>query len=505
MQYISLDDVRRVVRGGEAWTLPPKALEQVEAGYRFLEAFSRDKIIYGINTGFGPMAQWRVEDEHLKELQYNIIRSHSCGAGEAMPDIFVRACMLARLGSLLQAKSGVHPETVSLLQAFLNNGITPFVPRHGSVGASGDLVQLAHVALCLIGEGQCHVRGEEARGWQPTGEVMKRFGLQPMHIHIREGLCVTNGTSMMTGIAAVNQLQAERLLDLHILAAVWMNEIAGSYDDLMAEPLQQARPHEGQIEVARRMRELSADSQCLQQREHTLYDGIHTDEKVFSHKVQPYYSLRCTPQIMGPILETLRNARRVIEEELNSASDNPIVDAETQNVYHGGNFHGDYISLEQDKVKIALTRMAMTGERQLNYLMHDRINGILPPFLNRGQLGLNYGMQALQFTATSTTAECQTLSMPNYVHSIPNNNDNQDIVSMGTNTALITAQVIDNVWQVTAVLMMALAEATDCLNIRTQLSSATRSMYDRVRVIVAPIEGDRTYYQDLQNLINGLQ
>ena len=166
--------------------------------------------------------------------------------------------------------------------------------------------------------------------------------------------------------------------------------------------------------------------EVLQKREHMLYDGHHTEE-TFEHKVQAYYSLRCTPQILGPIYDTLANCRCVLEEEINSACDNPIVDPETRNVYHGGNFHGDYISLEQDKVKIAMVRLVMTAERQLNYLFHDRINGILPPFLNMGKLGLNYGMQACQFTATSTTAECQTLAMPNYVHSIPNNNDNQDI------------------------------------------------------------------------------
>jgi histidine ammonia-lyase len=221
-----------------------------------------------------------------------------------------------------------------------------------------------------------------------------------------------------------------------------MNEIASSYNDLMAAPLNECRRHEGQIEIARKMRELSADSKCLLNREHELYNDGHTGDVTFGHKVQPYYSLRCTPQIMGPIWETLKTTGKILEEELQSASDNPIVDPETKNVYHGGNFHGDYISLEEDKVKIAVVRMAMTAERQLNYLFHDRINGILPPFLNMGVLGLNYGMQACQFTATSTTAECQTLAMPNYVHSIPNNNDNQDIVSMGTNTALLYSLVL---------------------------------------------------------------
>ena len=193
----------------------------------------------------------------------------------------------------------------------------------------------------------------------------------------------------------------------------------------------------------------------------------------------------------------LDNSARVLENELNSACDNPIVDPDSKNIYHGGNFHGDYISLEADKMKIAVVRLAQTAERQLNYLFHDRINGILPPFLNLGTLGLNYGMQACQFTATSTTAECQTLAMPNYVHTIPNNNDNQDIVSMGTNSALLCRQVIDNAYQVYSILFIALAQATDCLKIADRLSPVTRRLYDDVRAICPLFVEDTPFYREV--------
>ena len=461
--------------------------------YNFLEQFSKEKVIYGINTGFGPMAQWRVEDQYLEDLQYNIIRSHSTGAGPALDDIYVKASMVARLGSFLQCRSGIHPEAVLLLQEFINKNIIPFIPEHGSVGASGDLVQLAHIALCLIGEGKVHYNGE----WLPTKEVMDKEGLSPLSIHVREGLSATNGTSVMTGISAVNQFHAENLLRWAILAGVWMNEIAESYDDSISEPLNSCRRHYGQQYIAKEMRKVAATSKCLKKREHALYDNGHKDVKVFHDKVQAYYSLRCLPQILGPIYETLENARRVIEEEFNAASDNPIIDPENGNVFHGGNFHGDYISLEEDKVKIALVRLTMTAERQLNYLFHDRINGILPPFLNMGTLGLNYGMQACQFTATSTTAESQTLAMPNYVHSIPNNNDNQDIVSMGTNSALLCKHVIDNAYQVMTILMMALAQATDCLNMRSRLSDETGKAYNELRQLTPPILEDTPFYEDI--------
>lgn len=498
---IRLNQVSDILFRTHSLDIDKETLTNVDACYKFLETFAQNKVIYGINTGFGPMAQWRVADKDLHALQYNIIRSHSTGAGEPLEDIYVRAAMVARIGSFLQCKSGVHVEIVQLLQEFINRSIIPFIPKHGSVGASGDLVQLAHIALCLIGEGKVHYNNE----WRPTAEVLQECGLQPIKIHIREGLSATNGTSVMTGISIVNQFHAENLLRWATLAGVWMNEIASSFDDWMCAPLNEYRRHEGQIKIAEQMRQLAEGSQCLQSREHELYDNGHADDKVFEHKVQAYYSLRCTPQILGPIWETLQNTRRVLEEELNAASDNPIVDPVTQNVYHGGNFHGDYISLEQDKVKIAMVRLTMTAERQLNYLFHDRINGILPPFLNMGTLGLNYGMQACQFTATSTTAECQTLAMPNYVHSIPNNNDNQDIVSMGTNSAELCAQVIENSYQVMAILMMALAQAVDYLDIREQLAAATKEQYEAIRKITPTIIEDTPFYEDIENVIKYLK
>lgn len=490
---LTLDEVEALLYGGHKLETTQLPLAEVERCYEFLRNFSSDKVIYGINTGFGPMAQWRVDDQYLTDLQYNIIRSHSTGAGEALSDLYVKSAMIARLGTFLQARSGIHPEVVELLVEFINREIYPFIPMHGSVGASGDLVQLAHIALTLIGEGEVHYKGQ----WRKTAEVMQENGLKPFRIHIREGLSITNGTSVMTGIGMVNQFMAEQLLDWATLASVWMNEIASSFDDLMAPELNECRRHRGQQVIASRMRELAKDSQCLQKREHELYDKKSLQEKIFKKRVQAYYSLRCAPQVLGPICETLENTRRILEEELNSACDNPIVDPDSGNVYHGGNFHGDYISLEEDKVKIAMVRVAMLAERQLNYLLHDRINEILPPFLNLGILGLNYGMQACQFTATSTTAECQTLAMPNYVHSIPNNNDNQDIVSMGTNTALLCKTVIENTFQVMSIHYIALAQAVDCLEIADKLSPASRRVYEGIRSIMPVIVEDTPFYNEI--------
>ena len=491
---LTLREMEQILYNGETIRISEKLRSQVVASYEFLKEFSKDKVIYGINTGFGPMAQWRIEDEHLKELQYNIIRSHSTGAGERLPDICVRAAMLSRLKTFLEGHSGVHVTLIDLLIEFVNRGICPVVPRHGSVGASGDLVQLAHIALALIGEGEVSYRGEI----RPAGEVMAENGLEPLQMHIREGLAVTNGTAVMTGIGTVNYLQTERLLGWEILCSVMMNEIASSYDDFMSEVLNGLKFHPGQIRVAELMRSLSEGSKLLRNRKLELFHK--SGEQVFKQKVQPYYSLRCVPQILGPVYDTLKNAGQVIEDEVNSVDDNPIVDMASANVIHSGNFHGDYISFEMDKLKIAVTKMTMLAERQMNYLFHDRINGILPPFVNLGVLGLNYGLQASQFTATSTTAESQTLSNPMYVHSIPNNNDSQDIVSMGTNSALICRTVVENCSQVLAIHLMALVQAVDCLDVADKLAPATRKLYDKVRGIVPVFKDDTPKYNEIKAL-----
>lgn len=495
----TLQDVQALLFDNKELRVSEDALVKVDQCYTFLKDFSSDKVIYGINTGFGPMAQYRIEDGSLKQLQYNIIRSHSTGAGAPLPSLYVKAAMIARLSTFLQGYSGVHTELVELLVNFINKDICPFIPEHGSVGASGDLVQLAHMALTLIGEGEVFYKGQLCR----TEDVLAENNLKPFSMKIREGLSVTNGTSVMTGIGLVNLIYARKLLNWSVLASVMMNEIASSYDDFMSPVLNGVKRHDGQQMIAGMMRNWLFGSGAVRKRENELFQR-HT-EKVFDHKVQPYYSLRCVPQILGPVWDELENAEKVLMNELNSACDNPIVDPETRNVYHGGNFHGDYISFEMDKLKIAITKLTMLTERQLNYLFHDRINGILPPFVNLGVLGLNYGLQASQFTATSTTAESQTLSNPMYVHSIPNNNDNQDIVSMGTNSALLTKTIVENGYQVMSIHFMAIVQAVDCLKIQASLSPHTRAVYDEIRAFFPAFADDTPKYKEIAEMTNYLK
>ncbi|MBP4137346.1 HAL/PAL/TAL family ammonia-lyase [Flavobacterium geliluteum] len=494
-EYLSLAEFEAIIFGENKVTISDAVLNRVNESFDFLKEFSGNKVIYGVNTGFGPMAQYRIKESDQIQLQYNLIRSHASGTGKPLSPVFAKAAILARLNTLSLGNSGVHPSVIHLMAELINRDITPLIFEHGGVGASGDLVQLSHLALVLIGEGEVFYKGER----RPTPEVFEIEGLQPIQVEIREGLALMNGTSVMTGIGVVNVHQATKLLDWSVKCSCAINELVQAYDDHFSAELNQTKRHKGQQEVAAKMRANLSDSTLVRKREDHLYSGENT-EKIFKEKVQEYYSIRCVPQILGPVLETINNVASILEDEFNSANDNPIIDVKNKHVYHGGNFHGDYISLEMDKLKIVITKLTMLAERQLNYLLNAKINEILPPFVNLGTLGFNFGMQGVQFTATSTTAESQMLSNPMYVHSIPNNNDNQDIVSMGTNAAVITSKVIENAFEVLSIEMITIVQAIDYLEQKDKISSVTKKWYDDVRNIIPVFTEDQVMYPFVQNV-----
>ncbi len=479
MNYISLAHIEQLAIQKEQFVLAPDALEQVSKSFNFLTEFSKDKIIYGINTGFGPMAQYRIESDKLNSLQYNLIRSHSSGIGKPLSEVYARSVVVARLNAFLQANSGISSDVIKQLVLFLNYNITPEIFEHGSVGASGDLVQLSHLGLNLIGEGYVYYKGERL----PTQEVLNKLEIEPLKLRLRDGLGLINGTSCMTGIAAINLIYSKRLVQWGIAASAMLNEVIEAFDDSFSMELNAVKIHEGQQYVAGQMREFLHGSKMIRKREELFKDDSSLQKREFERKIQEYYSIRCVPQVLGPIVDTVNYAEQVVVNELNSTNDNPIVSPEDDNVFHGGNFHGDYISLEMDKLKLVLTKLTMLMERQLNFLMNSKLNNKFPPFLNAGTWGLNFGFQGVQFTATSTTAECQALSTSVYIHSIPNNNDNQDIVSMGTNSAVIAKQVIENAFQVMAIHLMAICQAIDLLSAeeRSWLSQSTQAVYDLIR------------------------
>ena len=303
---LDLKDFHTILYKNEKVTISDKIQKRVEDSFVFLKNFSENKVIYGVNTGFGPMAQYKIDDKDRIQLQYNLIRSHASGTGEPLNSIKVKAAILARLNTLCLGNSGVHPSVVNLMVELLNKDITPLIFSHGGVGASGDLVQLAHLALVLIGEGEVFYKGKR----QPTSEVFAKENLEPIKVELREGLALMNGTSVMTGIGIVNIIQTKKLLRATTDCSIAINEIVSAYDDHLSFDLNQVKKHKGQRKIAKIMREALADSKLIRKREEHLYSAKANDA-VFKEKVQEYYSLRCVPQILGPVLDTLKNVEKI--------------------------------------------------------------------------------------------------------------------------------------------------------------------------------------------------
>lgn len=494
MSNLSIDQFSSLVEKSSRLEINGVDESNVQSSFDFLNDYSADKIIYGINTGFGPMAQFKINDDSLDKLQYNLIRSHSTGTGQVLDERSARAVMVARHNSLLRAKSGISPGVLKVLTELINSNIYPEIFEHGGVGASGDLVQLSQLALNLIGEGYVYVDGKRVEAAKAFADA----GIEPAKLELRDGLGLINGTSCMTGVGILNIQDARNLLDWTVFCSSCINELVESFDDSMSAQLNSAKLHSGQSHIASQMRDLLKDSGRMKNRV-DYFKGSAKDEDVFEKKVQEYYSVRCVPQILGPIYDTIESAAGVLENELNSTNDNPIVDIESSEVFHGGNFHGDYVSLEMDKLKIVVTKMMMLCERQLNFLLNPNLNQKFPPFLNSDSLGLNFGLQGAQFTATSTVAECQTLSFPNYVHSIPNNNDNQDIVSMGMNSASMANRVINNAYQILSIHLLSLYKAYTLLDESEakSMSSKSKNVFAELAQIVSFTPGDRPLNEDL--------
>ena len=474
--------------------ITPEILEKIKKSNEFLNSANSRYNIYGVNTGLGPMAQFSVSDEKLIDLQYNLIRSHHTGYPVYLGLPECKSVFIARLNTLVRGHSAVSDALIRHMIQMYNEGVVPCVPLHGGVGASGDLVQLAHIAAVIIGEGMSYADGQRL----PTSEAFSKKGLQGIKLALREGLALINGRSAMTGVAALNISFAKTALEWMLILSVMINEVMEAFDDHFSSEMNDTKRHKGQQEIASLARQILDGSKLMRSR-NDHWDK-NKSEDYFKEKVQEYYSMRCIPQILGPVYDTLAFSGKIIEDELNSTNDNPIIDYKTKNIYHGGNFHGDYISLEMDKLKLVMTRLSMLSERQLNYLLNSQLNGKLPPFINLSVLGLNFGLQGMQFTATSTTSENQTLSASSYTHSIPCNNDNQDIVSMGFNAACIASRIIDNTFEVIAIEAVAVLQAVDALKLYDQLSPFNKKIYEELRNIFPVITSDRETSQEQETL-----
>lgn len=474
----------------------------IEQSRNFLEQEIGNRIIYGVNTGFGPMASHIINQNQVEQLQENLIKSHAAGMGSPIHENYVLAAMVARLNMLVKGYSGVSMELVKQLELFINKRILPIIPEHGAVGTSGDLVQLSHIALALMGEGEAIHKGKR----QQVKHIIKQLGIKPYSLKSKEGLSLINGTSVMSGIGAFNCMHANRILTLAIRTGVFSLELVNAYSDSISETLQKIRPHEGQNMVARIMRQYLMSSKLMKERELSALK-FQTSEKVreISDTVQEIYSFRCIPQILGPIYDTLAKAYKDIETEINSVTDNPIIDAHQKTFLHGGNFHGDYIALAMDQLKAVLVKLTLLSERRINFFLNQKINHSFPPFLNLEKPGLTLGLQGLQFVATSTTAHSQTLAFPHYVHTISTNGDNQDIVSMGTDAALFTSKVIENAYIVLAIELVTLAQATDILKNKEELSKSSLELLKIVRSIMPSVKNDRVISNELNELTHALK
>ena len=477
--------------------LDPVALERCRASRRFLEEeVAARRIIYGVNTSFGPMCNKIISDTEIEALQTNLIRSHAAGLGDPLKPTVSIAVLVVRLNSLVKGFSGVRIELLEFLCDMINLGIAPFIPECGSVGASGDLIHLAHLGLAVIGEGKVYYRGE----LRPTGEVLAELGMAPMRLSFKEGLALMNGTSAMTALAAFALYGAKQLLRLSCVTGAFAQEIFGGIDDSLDEDLHQLKPHPGQLQIAETIRNLYQGSTNIALREdtHEQIRGQQQGGPVFETdiKVQDAYSIRCIPQILAPVAEAVELAVRTVETEANSSNDNPLIIPDKKKIIHGGNFHGQSIAFVMDALCIAMATLSNLSERRLNKYLDKHQNEGLPEHLIPGTVGLTMGFMGAQYLATSTTAENRQLAGPVSINSISCNASNQDVVSMGTVAARKACKSVSNAKHILTLEVLANLQALSFRNAEG-LGCGTGKIYRELNQQFQIYDNSRVFHDDL--------
>jgi histidine ammonia-lyase len=498
-QSLDVTSIRRVAEERAHCTLPPAALIRAEKSRRLFEDIVEQGIpVYGVTTGYGEMIYMLVDPSNEVELQTNLVRSHSAGVGPMFAEDESRAMLAARLNALAKGHSAVRPEMLERLALYLNLGVTPAIPEIGSLGASGDLAPLAHIASTVIGEGYVLRNGKRV----VTGTVLRELGIEPMRLRFKEGLALINGTSAMTGLGALVVGRAmNQVRNAEIVAALVIETLRGSTSPFLAEGHDLARPHPGQIDTAANLRALMRDSELTMEHEQLrrqVQDTKETGKSVQRTDVlmQKAYSLRAIPQVLGAVRDTLYHAMTKLDVELNSANDNPLF-FEGQEVFHGANFHGQPIAFVMDFVTIALTQLGVLSERQTNRLLNRHLSYGLPEFLVAGEPGLNSGFAGAQYPATALVAENRTIG-PASTQSVPSNGDNQDIVSMGLIAARNARRVLCNNDVILAVEFLAAAQAVDVSGRYDLLSAPGKATYEVVRSLVPTLDRDRYMADDIE-------
>jgi histidine ammonia-lyase len=480
---LTLEEVREVALHGRKVELSSNAIRRIERAHEFLLSQSaKGGTVYGLNTGFGPLSDVRIANEDIETLQQNFLRSHAVGVGSYIPDRYVRAMLLLRANALAIGNSGVNLATIEHLLTFLNRELHPLVPEQGSVGASGDLAPLAHLALCLIGEGRARVKGREMTGAQ----ALRAIGLKPLRLGPKEGLALTNGTQFMTAFGTLNLLEAEYLCDVADAAGAMSVESLRGTLTAFAPEIHRVRAHPGQVTSAQNVRKM-------------LAPGGKKSEIAKSHencgKVQDPYSIRCIPQVHGASRDALIWVRHVLEREINSVTDNPLVFPSSKQILSGGNFHGQIVSMAMDFLSIAVAELASISEIRIDKLMNPAFSS-LPIFLTR-QSGLNSGFMIVQYAAASIVSENKTLCHPAVVDSIPTSVEKEDHVSMGAWATRKAAQVIVNTRRVLAMEIAASSQAIDLLR-PLRSSEPIEAIHRIVRKKVLRLDADRSLHSDLQ-------
>jgi histidine ammonia-lyase len=491
-QPLSLAEIEEVALAGRRVAVADAAQERMTAGRAQIEQIlATGQTVYGVNTGFGKLADVRVAPDKLAQLQTNLVRSHAGGVGEPLSEPEVRAMLLLRANVLAKGFSGNRPEVVELLVGMLNAGVHPVVPERGSVGASGDLAPLAHLALVVIGEGEAFLNGERL----PGAEALRRVELKPIALAAKEGLALLNGTQAMTAVGALAVARAQRLVLLADLAG------AMSLEALMGTPaafdarIHAARPHAGQVASARHLLQLLESSE------------IRESHRVGDTRVQDAYCLRCMPQVHGAVRGVLDHVSGVLETEAGSATDNPLIfpggSSLEESILSGGNFHGAPLSYAFDYAAVALTDLASITERRIDRLLNPDINEGLPAFLAHDP-GISSGFMMAQIVSAALINECQVLATPSSTGSIPTDGGKEDHVSMGMTGALKLRRIVENAERVVGVELMCAAQA---LEFRRPLksSAAVEGAYAAVRSVVPSLEEDRVLSGDMEAMAQAVR
>jgi histidine ammonia-lyase len=483
-QVLTLEEVAAVACGEERVALAPGALARIESARSVVEKIiAEGRTVYGVNTGFGKLSDVHIEPSELRELQLNLVRSHACGVGQPLSEAETRAMLLLRANVLALGYSGARPIIVETLIEMLERGVHPLIPEKGSVGASGDLAPLAHLALVVIGEGEAIYQDQKLSG----AEAMQRAGLEPVRLEVKEGLALLNGTQAMAAVGGLALHRALRLARVADVAGAMTLEALRGTPVAFDERIHNARPHPGQLEVAAHLRELLNDSEI--RRSHLDNDP----------RVQDAYSLRCMPQVHGAVRGALRHAREVIETETGSATDNPLVFAgDTEDVLSGGNFHGAPLALALDYAAIALTDLMSISERRIDRLINPDLNEGLPAFLS-AHPGTSSGFMIAHVTAVALLNEAKVLAHPASIDNLPTSGGKEDHVSMGMTAATKLRAIVSNAEHVIAIELLA---ATEGLDYRAPLlpGQGVRRAHEILRAQIPRLTRDRSLSPDIQKI-----